>query len=597
MGARTWHRRGLTAALAAVAALAVGAVSAEPRISPFTTSEAPLPNRIYDLGVAYVDDDSDPDIFTSAHNNRQIVAIGDGSGGFDDRISDLDLDHVPAFPGLEAINNAPPLSAPGLYVFYRPEGLRLLAHDVNASGTLLSRGFRKVEEAGGANGSLRRLGGGDLPRSQVDFTAPPGGQIDVRMTPLSLPVRLRLGGNEVFVGSQAVPTDKGSFAIQVRDRHGMGWADADSDGDTDVFIVRGGLAGRIKGHANLVQDQLMRNVGARFEDVTASSGVRKGRCRARVSAPLDVDGDGRTDLSASCVGGPTRLFLRRGSEYVNASGALKRAGARGAAIEWADIRGGATPELLTFDDGGLRLFERRADGSWARRQRLLGLPRGEMRSAATADIDRDGDADVMVSARDGLTLLRNRRGRLTAEPAATLGLPPVVDGPIAWIDHQNDGRLDLFAPPGGIYQGTAGGFTPTGILATGPVNQGRTVWMDVEGDGDRDGILTGRSGGDRVRSLYRNNLLLHHWLEVDVEGRGGARDAPGARVRVKSAGVVQTAWVGQSDSSRFSAGDARLYFGLADATSVDRLTVEWTDGARRTLRNVPDNQLLRVERP
>jgi hypothetical protein len=600
MGAGKWHRREAAAAAAAFVALgAFGAAAGGARQASFTTSDAPLPKRIYDLGVAYVGADPDPDLFTTAHNNRQVVLIGDGGGGFDNEISALDLDHTPAFPGLEAIDQAPTLDDPGLYLFYRHDGLRLIAHGVTATGTLRSRAFRRAEARDGATAVLEAHGNGDLPSTRVDYTMPPGSRVDVKMVPVALPVRVhRTSASPVFVGSQGTVAGKERFSIQVRDRHGMAWTDADADGDTDVFIARGGLAGRIKGHRNLVQDELMLQSAGTFDDFAEQRHLRKGRCRAREAIPLDADGDGRTDLSTSCEEGVVRLFLRRGPRYANASGQLKRAGARGSAIEWVDLRGGLTPEVVTFDDGGLRVFERGHDGSWALRQRITGLPRGEVVSIASADFDNDGDADVLASARAGLTLLRNRHGELVARTPPRMGLPARAEGPVVWIDYQNDGLLDLYAPPGGIYeQRPQGGFAASGLLATGNLTQARSVWMDVDGDGDRDGVLTARDDGKRFSSLFKNELTGDHWLEVEVEGRGGARDAPGARVRIDVEGAKQTGWVGQSDSSRFSAGDHRLYFGLGDENSVDLVTVRWTDGETRTLTNVADNQLLRVERP
>ncbi len=599
MGARKRYRRETAAIAVLVAVLAFGASSPEARLAPFTTTDLPIPQRVYDLGVAYVGADARPDLFTTAHNNRQVVLIGDGGGGFTNQLSDLRLDHKPAFPGLEAINNAPTHGDPGLYVFYRPNGLRLASHGVSTSGSIKSRGIVKAIAKSGARAGVDVQGGGDLPNTRVDYSIPPGGRVDVRMVPLALPVKvLETSAHPTFIGSQAVKAAKARFSIQVRDRHGMGWADADSDGDSDTLIARGGLAGRIKGHGNLVQDQLMLQARGVFDDFAAARGLRKGRCRARAALPIDADGDARTDLSMSCTDGPTRLFVRRGRGFENASGPLKRAGARGPAIEWVDLRGDLKPELITFDRGGLRVFERRADGGWARRQRMTHLPRGEVAGVASADFDNDGDADVLVSARDGLTLLPNRRGALAARTPPGMGLPAQAEGPVVWIDHQNDGLLDLYAPPGGIYeQRPQGGFTATGMLATGSLRTARAVWMDVDGDGDRDGALTARGDSGRFSSLFRNNLALDHWLQVDVGGRSGAREAPGARVRIAAGGAEQTAWVGQSDSSRYSAGDWRTYFGLGDSTTVDRVTVRWTDGAIRTLHDVADNQLIRIEHP
>jgi hypothetical protein len=59
--------------------------------------------------------------------------------------------------------------------------------------------------------------------------------------------------------------------------------------------------------------------------------------------------------------------------------------------------------------------------------------------------------------------------------------------------------------------------------------------------------------------------------------------------------LTQTQWVGQNETSLYSQGHYRLYFGLGLQTSAD-LTVRWPDGKVAHLPDVAVDQLLPVER-
>jgi len=583
----------------ATAGLLLAAPGARAGGPAFTTSELPLPKRHFDIGVAYVNSDSDPDLFTTAHSNRQVVLIGDGDGGFVDRLSDLGLDHSPRFSGLERLNEPPQLTDPGMYLFATPTGLSLIAHQTSAVVELRSRGFQKPKPRRGATATLKRSGRGPLALEEVRVVAPVGGRVVFPMSPRWVPVKVTVQRPaqpaSILVGSDAVHPASPGFRLLLRDRHGMAWSDLDGDDDSDVYITRGALAGRLEQRPDLVRDELMMRAGGGFEDVAGDLGLSKASCRGRLAGTPDVDGDGRPDIFSSCKDGPPRLYLQRGTGIRNVSARLRRAGGTGAGMRWVDVRGSVLPELIAIDGRRLSVFGRDG-GSWVLRQALTGLPGGAVDALAPADIDRDGDADLMVAIGGQTALLENRGGSLTPRDPASLGLPVAVAGPLVWADVQNDGRVDLFAPPGGVFaQKPGGGFAATGLLASGPVSKAHSSWPDIDGDGDRDAVLSVRSDGRRVSELHRNQLADGHWLQVEVESRFGG-EAAGARVMVRSGGERQTGWVGQSDSARYSSGDHRLYFGLGDDQSAT-VNVRWPGGASASLKGVDADRLLRVPYP
>ncbi|RME56727.1 MAG: CRTAC1 family protein, partial [Deltaproteobacteria bacterium] len=111
------------------------------------------------------------------------------------------------------------------------------------------------------------------------------------------------------------------------------------------------------------------------------------------------------------------------------------------------------------------------------------------------------------------------------------------------------------------------------------VTQGRGV---ATGDFDRDGDLdyTVSGGYDDWATLYRFEAGDHHWLDIDLVGRGSEgsnRDGIGALVTVEAGGHRQVRLVTPAGAPG-SGQDLTLHFGLGEETSVDRISVRWPSG-------------------
>lgn len=149
--------------------------------------------------------------------------------------------------------------------------------------------------------------------------------------------------------------------------------------------------------------------------------------------------------------------------------------------------------------------------------RLPAAPRssaasGESVAATLADIDRDGDLDLVETGPAGVRLHRNDDGRF-ADITSTL--PPAASsapatGALAG-DFDNDGRGDLaiLRPTGvSLLRHTADGFvdatTTTGLAAI----EGAALtaaWLDADHDGDLDLFVATEGAGAPAASLWRNN--------------------------------------------------------------------------------------------
>ena len=555
-----------------------------------------------DLGVVDYEGDGDLDVFTTNHLSTQLLLANDGTGGFEDRLTAAGLDQTPAFPGWEDDPNEPGMDVPGLYI-YRNAGvtLRLVGSGQPVSGELRFLAPTTLEEATGAQVGLTRDAAQRPPRTVARFSM--SGDSTVRLKPESTGVPLEvsidppLALSDVFAGRRAVSPTSRQFTLYQRDRHGMAWADYNRDGHLDVFITRGGVSGNIGLYKGVIQDELLLGDGSRFRDAIAGTGITKGTCRGRAAGAVDYNGDGLLDAFVDCFGQSPRLFRQRANgSFKNVSGGLKRSRVRGNPFEWLNLDGRGAEELVSARKKQFVVYRR--DGKrWDRAQSFRGRHEANAQKLTVADYDNDGDPDIFAAAKSGSSLLVNRRGRLHVEKPKSAGLPSRALT-ANWVDYDNDGLPDLHLVPGGLFrQDASHRFAPTGLaLPSGLALRAVAAWFDFDSDGSRDAALAVRregAGKQTSLSLLENAGPVGHWLEVELTGPPGNRQAIGAKVSAATSGRKQTQWVGQNDGSHLSQGHYRLYFGLGGANAAS-VMVTWPDGSVQRLGSVAADRILRL---
>ncbi len=184
---------------------------------------------------------------------------------------------------------------------------------------------------------------------------------------------------------------------------------------------------------------------------------------------------------------------------------------------WGDYDNDGDLDLAVSIKGGeIRLY-RNDGGEFTSVGQAMGLPQAgdEIRGLSWGDYDADGDLDLLggsnVLPTPSRTYVYRNDRTAFVEVAEEIGL--AIPGRTArqsnWIDHDNDGDLDLYAADRSgvnqLYVNENGQFTPA-PRGTAPFDPRRTVgacWFDLEGDGDLDLFLANQSGDSDA--LWRND--------------------------------------------------------------------------------------------
>ncbi|NHK26760.1 VCBS repeat-containing protein [Parvularcula flava] len=285
---------------------------------------------------------------------------------------------------------------------------------------------------------------------------------------------------------------------------GLGMADFDGDGDTDMAVING--------RHWPGQDVVMFNNGAGRFPAAADAGAM--RTTGYGASPADVDGDGDIDLVIARDLLSPAVYLNDGT------------GDLGQTVEFGEP--GSARDIATGDFNGDGIIDAvltdRGDGSFIAYGPLLDNPQtevifeGDAVGVEVADLNADDLDDIIFTIRGGATLavLLNQGGGFA--DAIMLGAEDQQSRAVAAADMDSDGDMDLVAAvltgPNRIFWNEGGSFDRSEAIGPEDEASAAVAIADMDQDGRPDAIF----GNEGKNSLYLNREDGFEIITIDGDG-------------------------------------------------------------------------------
>lgn len=239
----------------------------------------------------------------------------------------------------------------------------------------------------------------------------------------------------------------------------------------------------------------------------------------------DFNGDGRKDIlvNGNADQAITKIYFQQANgTFQEATTALM--GSQFSATKVFDANGDGFMDVLItgFSTNFMpetKLYLNSGTGEFT--EKITGMQPIYFSSIDTADIDGDGDIDLLISGMDmtpsySLKIyLNDGEGNFTETANSFQG---TATGSAKFVDYDNDGLLDVFSIGNNAdSNNTVQLYKNTGNLefvldtensdAITALNMAKAVWFDADGDGDQDLITIGFDGTTAQTILYNNTTI------------------------------------------------------------------------------------------
>ena len=300
----------------------------------------------------------------------------------------------------------------------------------------------------------------------------------------------------------------------------IAFSDVDGDNDQDVLIT---------GYSSSTQfiAKLYTNDGSgSFTEVTGTpfEGVRNSSI-----AFSDVDGDNDQDVLITGRNNSnqkiSKLYTNNGSGSFTEVTGTTFIGVENGSITFSDVDGDTDQDVLitglnSSNQKIAKLYTNNGSGSFTE---VTGTPFVGVWSSSIAfsDVDGDTDQDVLITGYNSypsITKLYTNDGSGSFTEVTGTPFEGVSSGSIAFSDVDGDNDQDVLITGGNSFgqriaklytNNGSGSFTEvTGMPFVG-VNSGSIAFSDVDGDNDKDVLITGANNLNyRITKLYRNTTCI-----------------------------------------------------------------------------------------
>jgi hypothetical protein len=346
----------------------------------FTDVTAPPLNHPDGLGVAWCDydGDGDPDIYLGTIDSADRLFRNDGGGAFTD-VTSSPMGSLASAVGLA-------------WADYDNDGRLDLYVVNNQRPNNLFHNLGGGSFADVASGPLGDWGGAGVAWGDYDND----GYVDIYMT--------FDGANRLFhnLGTGSFSEVATGPAADAGDGGPVAWADYDNDGDLDLYVAN-----------RLGNSKLLRNDGGdTFFDATTPA--LRGWGSTRGVAWGDYDNDGDLDLYLANWADPevnlpaNQLLRNDGGVFTDVSASPVNDGGDGAGVAWGDYDNDGDLDLYVVNsDGSNKYFVNNGSGAFID---ASGYPLNDSSygtGMACADYDEDGDLDIYLANLGANKLFRN----------------------------------------------------------------------------------------------------------------------------------------------------------------------------------------------
>ncbi len=456
--------------------------------------------------------------------------------------------------------------------------------------------------------------------------------------------------NRLYINNgKGIFTDKTDEWNLTGKGYGQGAAvgDFDNDGWTDLFLTN------FEG-----DNRLLKNTGAKFEDVTESSGIKADGRWATSAGFFDMDADGDLDLYVAryvdfTTENPHKVYRNKmqiystpiyynavadqiwrndgGGKFSDASeqtGITARKG-NGLALAIGDIDLDGDEDIYVANDSDAnQLWINDGAGKFKDIAQLAGSAYSETGTEEGSmgvdfsDVDNNSRLDIVVTnfQAESTAVYSQTDALLFREISDAIGIGQTARARlkfgIDFFDADNDGDEDLivanghiednveqnsesvrFAQPNSLYENTGNGKFVDVSESAGEALKNMQVSRGLAtADFNSDGLLdyVVLNNGGTAQIAFNETATKGNFINLWLEGEKSNRNPIGARV-VAKIGERKIERQIMGAQSYLSVSDFRVHLGLSDAQKIDELTIFWLGGEPQTIKNLEGGKFYYIK--
>ncbi len=419
-------------------------------------------------------------------------------------------------------------------------------------------------------------------------------------------------GNGVFQKDTLNPI----FTTTSVNTMGSCWGDYNNDGNVDLLLVNNMTTGAANHH-----NYLFRNDGQGMWTLITDSPIYTNHGSAIGGSMVDYDNDGFLDIYVVNTDTVNFLFHNNGNgtftRNYTAAGSIVTDIAHHWTAVWADYDNDGWQDcyvvnyFATLPGENNALYHNNGDGTFTKDPSLVvNNDAATDQSASWGDYDNDGYLDLYTAAytSTGAYSTHNYLYHNDGDGTFTFmsGLQPSIDGNqsfgSAWLDFNNDGRLDLVVANNKtadrhnyLYRNDGNGVFTNQTADPVVVDLLRSMGVSIS-DYDNNGypdIYIDSWSSTTEPGMYRNKGGSNNWVQFKLDGTVSNRSAIGARITLWTGGQKQIREVASSTGQYCSSSFVQT-IGIGTATAIDSVTIVWPSGIIQHVCNPGINQKITV---